>query len=292
MTPWPSEEALRIERRWAAAQLHPEELDYLRDLPTTLQQPLGAGPSLLMCHATPSDRQVLVLSHSPTNVLYDIFFAPYPGVRMAAYGHTHIPYVRFLKGVVVVNTGSVGTPTDGAPTASYAVVEIDGSDLEVSLLRVAYDVERARAPSADRLSVRGVHGGMADGRCATRLEGAPSAKLVWGGRGAGRDHRAKGEEMAMPEGRHAIVVVLGAGSSHPIVPLTPSLTQLLFDRARVDESVVRTLGATRQRLHGPMSDPPTFEALFDEILRQDYATYPKRERPSARRPTRLRSSAV
>ncbi len=145
LPPWPSDEALRLERRWAAAQLRPEDVASLRDLPTVLHHPLRTDTALLMCHATPTDRQALVFSHSPTAVLYDTFFAPYPGVRMAAYGHTHIPYVRFLKGVVVVNTGSVGTPTDGALTASYAMVEVDGSDLEVSLRRVAYDVGRACA---------------------------------------------------------------------------------------------------------------------------------------------------
>ena len=126
-----------------AAQLRPEDVAYLRRLPTVLQHPLGAGQSLLMCHAAPTDRQAMVFSHSPTAVLYESFFAPSAAVRVAAYGHTHIPYVRFLKGVVVVNTGSVGTPTDGAPTASYAMLDVDGATFDVLLRRVPYDVERA-----------------------------------------------------------------------------------------------------------------------------------------------------
>ena len=140
---WPSDEALRLERRWAAAHLGVDDVDYLRDLPTVLQHPIGHDQLLLMCHASPTDRKAMVLSHSPTDLLYHTFFVPFPGVRVAAYGHTHIPFVRFLKGNVVINTGTVGTPTDGAPTTSYAVLEVDGSDLDVSMRRVAYDVERA-----------------------------------------------------------------------------------------------------------------------------------------------------
>ncbi len=120
-------------------------MDYLRDLPTVLQHPIGRDQILMMCHAAPTDRQAMVLSHSPTDLLYHTFFVPFPGVRVAACGHTHISFVRFLKGNVVINTGAVGTPTDGTPTVSYAVLELDGSGLDLSFRRVPYDVERACA---------------------------------------------------------------------------------------------------------------------------------------------------
>jgi 3',5'-cyclic AMP phosphodiesterase CpdA len=82
LPPWPSEDALRLERRWAAAHLRPEDVASLRDLPTVLHHPLGVDQSLLMCHAAPTDRQAMVLSHSPTDLLHQTFFAPYPGVRL------------------------------------------------------------------------------------------------------------------------------------------------------------------------------------------------------------------
>ena len=66
LPPWPSHEALRLERRWAAAQLWPEDVAYLRRLPTLLQHPLGAAQALLMCHSTPTDRQALVFDRTST----------------------------------------------------------------------------------------------------------------------------------------------------------------------------------------------------------------------------------
>lgn len=50
--------------------------------------------------------------------------------------------VRFLE-APCREQRAVGTPTDGAPTASYAVLELDGLGPKVSIRRIAYYVERA-----------------------------------------------------------------------------------------------------------------------------------------------------
>ena len=62
-------------------------------------------------------------------------------------GHTHVPYHKRLpSGRHVVNDGSVGKPKDGDPRACYAILEAEGRDLNVTFVRVPYDVERtARA---------------------------------------------------------------------------------------------------------------------------------------------------
>ena len=52
-------------------------------------------------------------------------------------GHTHLPMVRKIHDIIVVNPGSVGQPRDGVPMVSYAVWE-DGS---ISIKRVPYDIE-------------------------------------------------------------------------------------------------------------------------------------------------------
>ena len=68
-------------------------------------------------------------------------------------GHTHVPHHRVLpSGRHVVNDGSVGKPKDGDPRACYAILEANGHDLRVTVVRVAYDVERAaRAIEASTL---------------------------------------------------------------------------------------------------------------------------------------------
>jgi putative phosphoesterase len=90
---------------------------------------------------------VMVLHASPG----DLWRAPMPdagnaelrstyepcGAGTVVYGHIHRPYVRELDGLTVANSGSVGSPLDGDPRASYLIV---GEDVRV--VRVAYDVER------------------------------------------------------------------------------------------------------------------------------------------------------
>jgi putative phosphoesterase len=54
------------------------------------------------------------------------------------YGHTHIPSIRELPGLTLVNSGSVGLPYDGDPRASYALIDEETA----SIRRVEYDLER------------------------------------------------------------------------------------------------------------------------------------------------------
>jgi hypothetical protein len=60
------------------------------------------------------------------------------GTSIVVYGHIHRPYVRRVGELVVANSGSVGSPFDGDPRASYLL--LDGGRPEI--VRVEYDVER------------------------------------------------------------------------------------------------------------------------------------------------------
>lgn len=53
--------------------------------------------------------------------------------------HTHKPMVREFNGTLVVNTGSVGSPFDDDPRASYGRFIFDGGRWRVEVRRVAYD---------------------------------------------------------------------------------------------------------------------------------------------------------
>lgn len=56
-------------------------------------------------------------------------------------GHTHVPYIRRLRGGLIVNPGSVGQPRDRDPRASFGVLETDGPECRIE--RVAYDASAA-----------------------------------------------------------------------------------------------------------------------------------------------------
>ena len=58
-------------------------------------------------------------------------------------GHTHIPFTVDVEEGIVMNPGSVGQPRDGASSASYAILTIDGDHIDLSHKRAPYDVEGA-----------------------------------------------------------------------------------------------------------------------------------------------------
>ena len=62
---------------------------------------------------------------------------------MVLLGHTHIPFQVTVDEGIVMNPGSVGQPRDGDPRANYAVLTIDGDQIELSHERASYDVETA-----------------------------------------------------------------------------------------------------------------------------------------------------
>jgi predicted phosphodiesterase len=62
---------------------------------------------------------------------------------IVAFGHTHKPWHRMVDNIHFVNTGSVGRPKDGDPRASYVALEVGGTVVDVEIVRVEYDVERA-----------------------------------------------------------------------------------------------------------------------------------------------------
>jgi predicted phosphodiesterase len=95
----------------------------------------------LVCHGSPpSDvRSFLPVAADDEAELLD-------GVRhrRVIFGHTHLPFRRIssVRGIELVNPGSVGMPFDGDVRAAYAFVEPHGA---VEHRRVAYDVAAAVA---------------------------------------------------------------------------------------------------------------------------------------------------
>ncbi|HVA87787.1 MAG TPA: metallophosphoesterase family protein, partial [Candidatus Saccharimonadales bacterium] len=74
--------------------------------------------------------------------------------RVIACGHTHLPEVRDLGWKMIVNGGSAGYVFDGDPTASWALIDIDGDDVRAEIRRTSFD---ALAVS-NALTARGLPG--------------------------------------------------------------------------------------------------------------------------------------
>lgn len=134
---------------WAAAQLRPDQVELLAQLPTTQTLDVGGSP-VLFCHATPRDDEEVVLVDSPITRWAEVLDGVPDEVRTVVCGHTHMPFARQVDRRLVVNAGSVGMPY-GAPGASWALLTADG----VQLRRTPVG-----ADAADRLSRESAYGGI------------------------------------------------------------------------------------------------------------------------------------
>ncbi|MCG8426231.1 MAG: metallophosphoesterase [Chromatiales bacterium] len=56
--------------------------------------------------------------------------------------HTHKALQRVFEGKRILNVGSVGSPFDGDPRASYARLTFNRSDWQAEIIRLAYDRQR------------------------------------------------------------------------------------------------------------------------------------------------------
>jgi len=147
------------ERSFTVSHVDEEDIAYLASLSMSANCDLGHGQTLYACHATPSDRFQVILPDTTDEELAALYLREQSIMpSVATYGHIHIPYIRSLKGAVILNPGSVGLPFDGTPKASYAVIETSANTLNASIHRVTYDLrlacdalERLDYPHRERL---------------------------------------------------------------------------------------------------------------------------------------------
>jgi predicted phosphodiesterase len=134
---------------WARELLVPEERAYLAALPPTLTVAIGDW-TMLCFHGSPRADVDALLAETPDAQLNELL-AGTPPANGFACGHTHLQFLRPYRQGVLLNPGSVGLPlgslaaTKGGVAlpacANYALLKVDGSDLEITFRRVPIDVE-------------------------------------------------------------------------------------------------------------------------------------------------------
>jgi putative phosphoesterase len=136
---------------WAHVELGSERVDWLRRLPS--ERRLHAeGSMLLACHASPGSQTAgFDADLDPTVVLDRIMRTE---ARVICCGHTHLPEVRDFGWKMIVNDGSAGYIFDGEPTASWALVTLDGESVAVDIRRTEFDALTV----ANAISERGLPG--------------------------------------------------------------------------------------------------------------------------------------
>lgn len=142
---------------WCREQLRPEYLEWLQNLPLTLE----VGGSCLACHGTPTSADTYIAYHfQGKRVLAHL--RGQPPLRVCFFGHTHrrALWYRDIRGKValqeispskvvlardchyLINPGSVGQPRDGNPDAAYAI--FDEEEFSIHFKSAPYDIAGAQ----------------------------------------------------------------------------------------------------------------------------------------------------
>ncbi|MBW7454965.1 metallophosphoesterase family protein [Paenibacillus sepulcri] len=130
---------MNTERDWTVSRLDQQDIGYLNGLPTRLHLDME-GVSVSAFHATPDSLFDVVLPGGEDELLEEKLMSG-ADADIFIYAHIHKPYIRYIKGRVLMNIGSVGLPFDGMKKASYAIVEAVQGSISCSIERVDFDIE-------------------------------------------------------------------------------------------------------------------------------------------------------
>lgn len=108
-----------------------KRIQWLKQLPPELRH-----QDTVLLHASPGNIWKAPMDMADDAVLAEIYSSL--RAKIVVYCHIHRPFVRQVGGMTVCNCGSVGSPYDGDPRASYLVIDDD----QPSIRRVEYDMEK------------------------------------------------------------------------------------------------------------------------------------------------------
>lgn len=152
--PWMTEgvpESFRSAAQWAHDAIGPERVDWLRRLPA--ERRLRTEDTLsLVCHGSPGSQTAGFDQALDPGIVIERLART--DARIVACGHTHLPEVRDFGWKLIVNSGSAGFVFDGDPTASWALIDIDGDEIRAEIRRAEFDGMAV----ANAISARGLPG--------------------------------------------------------------------------------------------------------------------------------------
>lgn len=123
---------------WTAERLQSEHQAALSSWPSTLRMRVSGPGEVLFCHASPRNDTELFTRATPSDRLAPLFARAAADIVVC--GHTHMQFDRSMRGVRIVNAGSVGMPFSQPSGAYWLLI---GGDVEFR--RTPYDVEGAAA---------------------------------------------------------------------------------------------------------------------------------------------------
>ena len=123
---------------WTAKHIKKPAQRFLEGLPAMLEEELQVGRKLLVVHGSPMSNDDDIYP-SITNVGLALKLGDkQPEILVC--GHTHIPFIKRIGGVLIINCGSAGQPVDGDPRPSYAILSADENAIRGHIVRFGYDM--------------------------------------------------------------------------------------------------------------------------------------------------------
>jgi len=145
----PALETFNAASRWCAGQLQAEDRAFLAGFAPRLTLE-AAGATVSLFHGSPTSFNDEIHPTTPDEALRG-FLADHPAALHVG-GHTHFQMLRRIDKAMFVNPGSIGMAYDRtrgargqtrfAALAEFAVLQLTPAGQDVSLRRVAFDLDR------------------------------------------------------------------------------------------------------------------------------------------------------
>ena len=146
---------------WTAKHINKSSLHFLESLPASLEEDIPAGDKLLVVHGSPISNDDDIYPSITARGLKSKLGDTHPDILVC--GHTHIPFIKKIGGVLIVNCGSAGQPVDGDPRPSYAIISADESAVHAQIVRFDYDVNEVVTALKETSLPKGVQKDFTDG---------------------------------------------------------------------------------------------------------------------------------
>ena len=125
------------EKNWTRDRLSADGARWLDSLPFQLTIKASPGHELLVVHANPHNLHDQIKPDTSPLLVRPLL----QGVRqeIVAFGHYHVPHIREVDSITLVDVASVGMPRDGLLRAVCAVLDWDGAAWQIAHHRVTFD---------------------------------------------------------------------------------------------------------------------------------------------------------
>ncbi|MBF8983208.1 metallophosphoesterase family protein [Lutibacter sp. B2] len=122
---------------WSQENTTDENKKWLKELPKKIEFEVK-GQKILLVHGSPrKNNEYLYENSKELEEIANIIDAD-----IMVCGHTHKPFHKQVKGIHMINSGSVGKPKHGNPNATYMIIDVNIDDIKTKMVEVEYDYEK------------------------------------------------------------------------------------------------------------------------------------------------------